>query len=944
MKKFRITVALSLIVMLCAFAFAGCEKVKSEDAEGVWFFVDGKLEIADGAAKFNGADKQYSLDSKKGTMTLEGEEFVFGDNNSSLYASGSKARGVMSKPSKRDSFEIGEGFSYFDSEGRMCTLGFLPGNKVSVSFVSQDSLSNADMGEGTYEYSDGVVTILVNFISGGPKVLFYYIDKNIDLYDRVAVRNVAEFAKQTYEKQISSSEDTDEKDNFKLVYKAGQGGKITGKTEQTVMKSGSGSAVKAVADDGYVFEKWSDGSTSVTRIDSNVQKDITVTATFKRISYVLNYYAAEHGTVSGQTKQSVRTGEDGQKVKAIPNEGYVFSEWSDGVKTAERTDLNVSADISVTAKFVKGGYINYKAALGGSIEGEQRQIAAIGSYAKAVTAVAKEGYMFAGWSDGYPLPVRRDIAEENETEYTALFVEAQKLLVQYIADEGGSIRGIASQQVYAGSDAYAVTAVADTGYYFLGWSDGVLTAERQDTAVMSNITVHAKFVKLPVCVVTVDYGDGSVFTTTLSKGDKINIPIKQRTGYIFGGFDSPQGVVNNGDIWQQESDCTLTAIWEKQTYRIVLNAGEGTVSETSFTYTVEDLPKGLPAASHATKVFNGWKSPDGIYVDVLTTDNIGDYYLVAQYAEADDRFLYSLNNTGDGYIITGYEGYSANIVVPATYNGKPVVELKKELFSGNKDITSFTAGVNLKKIGDKAFYRCQNLETVNLGGCDKLESIGESAFWYCEKLSYVNVQGCSSLATIGSSTFANCQLTSFAFNECKSLKTVGYAAFDACNFSSVEMTGLGKLETIGSDAFRSNPLKEVYIKDCRLLRSIRGSFDVKSGLKTVSVINCPELISITDNYTQLNAETLDLTGSCKNIFEENGMLPGVNVTNLYTDSASFVNKLAKNNSDLLVNVQKIAIFDITIPWEDYFVNNFENSGLTEVRNGNTYTVYIRKAV
>ncbi|MFO7941645.1 MAG: hypothetical protein R6U92_03250, partial [Bacillota bacterium] len=50
--------------------------------------------------------------------------------------------------------------------------------------------------------------------------------------------------------------------------------------------------------------------------------------------------------------------------------------------------------------------------------------------------------------------------------------------VRYLADENGIIEGEAIQDVEAGADASTVRAVANSGYRFDGWSDGVTTAER----------------------------------------------------------------------------------------------------------------------------------------------------------------------------------------------------------------------------------------------------------------------------------------------------------------------------------------------------------------------------------------------------------------------------------------------------------------------------------
>jgi len=65
----------------------------------------------------------------------------------------------------------------------------------------------------------------------------------------------------------------------------------------------------------------------------------------------LTYNAGAGGSISGATPQTVASGADGSEVTAVPNAGYRFVRWSDGVMTASRTDTNVTADINVTAVF-----------------------------------------------------------------------------------------------------------------------------------------------------------------------------------------------------------------------------------------------------------------------------------------------------------------------------------------------------------------------------------------------------------------------------------------------------------------------------------------------------------------------------------------------------------------------------------------------------------------
>lgn len=67
---------------------------------------------------------------------------------------------------------------------------------------------------------------------------------------------------------------------FTLTYTAGANGSLVGASPQTVNRGANGTPVAAVADAGYVFDEWSDGSTANPRVDTGVVGNITVTAQF----------------------------------------------------------------------------------------------------------------------------------------------------------------------------------------------------------------------------------------------------------------------------------------------------------------------------------------------------------------------------------------------------------------------------------------------------------------------------------------------------------------------------------------------------------------------------------------------------------------------------------------------------------------------------------------
>ena len=67
---------------------------------------------------------------------------------------------------------------------------------------------------------------------------------------------------------------------YSLSYSASTGGSISGNGSQTVDHGADGSAVSAVADGGYAFVDWSDGSTANPRTDLDVTSNLSVTANF----------------------------------------------------------------------------------------------------------------------------------------------------------------------------------------------------------------------------------------------------------------------------------------------------------------------------------------------------------------------------------------------------------------------------------------------------------------------------------------------------------------------------------------------------------------------------------------------------------------------------------------------------------------------------------------
>lgn len=153
-------------------------------------------------------------------------------------------------------------------------------------------------------------------------------------------------------------------------------------------------------------------------------KHFSTFGVFGETIYQLVYQATVGGSVSGQTTQNVNSGANGTQVTAAPNEGYQFVKWSDNLLTLSRTENNVLSDLSFTAIF--------------------------------------------------------EVSSNNFT-------------LDYVAGSGGTISGTARQTIVSGQNGSTVSAIADNGYIFIGWSDGLLNASRTDLNIVSNLNVTANF-------------------------------------------------------------------------------------------------------------------------------------------------------------------------------------------------------------------------------------------------------------------------------------------------------------------------------------------------------------------------------------------------------------------------------------------------------------------
>ncbi|MDD2636905.1 MAG: choice-of-anchor J domain-containing protein, partial [Bacteroidales bacterium] len=139
-----------------------------------------------------------------------------------------------------------------------------------------------------------------------------------------------------------------------LNYAADANGTIAGEAFQIVDPGANGTAVTAVANTGYHFVKWSDGSTDNPRTDVNVTENMSYTAEFAINTYTITIAAGENGEITPASEQIVEYGSNAT-FTITPNSGFfIASVLVDNVSVGLLTTYtfnNVTENHTISATF-----------------------------------------------------------------------------------------------------------------------------------------------------------------------------------------------------------------------------------------------------------------------------------------------------------------------------------------------------------------------------------------------------------------------------------------------------------------------------------------------------------------------------------------------------------------------------------------------------------------
>lgn len=240
-------------------------------------------------------------------------------------------------------------------------------------------------------------------------------------------------------------------------------------------------------------------------------------------------------------------------------------------------------------------------------------------------------------------------------------------------------------------------------------------------------------------------GGTQIQSVTVEKGDKVsepNTPYLQHHTFL-GWYDGDK-------LWdfstKVRGDINLVAKWTLTEYNITFDSKTG--SNNKATFTVQDLPLRLyEAKADGDKHFLGWEM-NGNRINKLVS--VGDVTIKAIYQGEPTDLIYEEHN--DHVVVIGAMEQTTDLVIPSTYNGKPVTKIADGAFKSNEDIYTLIIEGGVAEIGKEAFKDCKNLQKVVFG--DDLKKISDSAFMNCSGIYEAPIP--NGLEYIGAKAFKGC--------------------------------------------------------------------------------------------------------------------------------------------------------------------------------------------
>jgi hypothetical protein len=332
----------------------------------------------------------------------------------------------------------------------------------------------------------------------------------------------------------------------------------------------------ASAEDGYLFTGWSgDLSGQENPGTLTMDGDALVIAGFGREAEI-GVAPTNGGRVVLDPPGGVYAEGTVVRATAVPDPGYLFRGWSDGLSGVENpATFVVERDVTLAAGF-GGALLSVASGAGGSVSTEPPGPSyAVGSVV-TLTASPEPGHLFAGWGGdlaGASSPA--SLVMDGDKAVTAVFEVARNVTVE--ATSGGSIALDPPGGAYASGTVVTVTAMPEPGFLFTSWS-GDLSGDQNPASLVvdSDETIGAVFARPTLEVIpgpngTVSLGPpGGVYDA----GTVVTLTAVPADGYLFGGWSGDLTGPDNPTTLVMDANWSVAASFTRA-YALTLDPASG---------------------------------------------------------------------------------------------------------------------------------------------------------------------------------------------------------------------------------------------------------------------------------------------------------------------------------------------------------------------------------
>jgi hypothetical protein len=332
--------------------------------------------------------------------------------------------------------------------------------------------------------------------------------------------------------------------------------------------------------------------------------------------YLLTVNEVGNGSVVKDPDQAGYTTHDSVVVTATAASGWNFTGWSgDITSNINPLQLSMENTTTLTATFTQKSYPLYINVVG---EGEVAKDPDLSVYlsgsAVTLTATADTGWSFTGWSgDVISTTNPLELSIATTTTLTATFTQNSYPLNINIVGEG-EVNKNPSLSSYPHGTPVTLTATADTGWSFNGWSGDVISSTNPlELSIATTTTLTATFThnSYPININVI--GEGEVTKnpnlSSYLHGAAVTLTATADPGWSFIGWTGDIVSSANPLLTTIQSTTTLTATFSQNAFPLTIDiVGEGSVTKAP---NLSNYPYGtlvtLTATADPAWFFAGWR-------------------------------------------------------------------------------------------------------------------------------------------------------------------------------------------------------------------------------------------------------------------------------------------------------------------------------------------------